>query len=306
MYRAICGLLQLILFAAPAQALSIRHAGATSSEPFEFAISDPGSSFNLTLQIENSSGTPAMVLAWQLNLELRPVSSATGAITFNEVSAPSDPLFAPPSEPNSTPELPPAVSSLFVQDLDMASFEGEEIENGDARNIVQFGFSASPGASGDFQLLMPYSEDPETGSSWFDGIEGVPKTFENSTRSDAFPEFVLFGTIRIEHMTTVRRGDYNGDTNVTIDDYVRWRAHFGNAVEPGSDADGNGNSIVDAADYVVWRTSIEGDLELTFSATAVPEPKGTIHCGLSMICGWWWFTSQQMRRRSVSICESHT
>jgi len=71
-----------------------------------------------------------------------------------------------------------------------------------------------------------------------------------------------------------RAGDYDGDGDVTANDYAVWRATFGaETVLVGSAADGNYDGIVDIADFVVWRKNFGaggGGVELT--ALGVPEP----------------------------------
>jgi GH43 family beta-xylosidase len=48
-------------------------------------------------------------------------------------------------------------------------------------------------------------------------------------------------------------GDYNANGVIDNVDFAVWKATFGNAVFPGSAADGNGDGVVNAGDYVVWR-----------------------------------------------------
>lgn len=64
------------------------------------------------------------------------------------------------------------------------------------------------------------------------------------------------------------QGDYDGDTDVDMDDYGMWVSDFNRqfAIQ-GSGADGNYNGIVDAADFTVWRDSLEA-----FQSLTVPEP----------------------------------
>lgn len=53
-------------------------------------------------------------------------------------------------------------------------------------------------------------------------------------------------------------GDYDGSGYVDEDDYGLWRSTFGDAVAPGTGADGNADGLVNAADYALWR-SHEGE-----------------------------------------------
>lgn len=72
-------------------------------------------------------------------------------------------------------------------------------------------------------------------------------------------------------------GDYNGDMVVDANDYLEWKAAFGDLVLPGTGADGNGDGIVDAADYTIWRNNLctAGAL-----VTPVPEPAWGLVVGL--------------------------
>jgi hypothetical protein len=49
-------------------------------------------------------------------------------------------------------------------------------------------------------------------------------------------------------------GDYDLSTVVDEDDFLLWRANFGEVGE--SPIDGNGNGVVDAADYTIWRDNL--------------------------------------------------
>jgi dockerin type I repeat protein len=68
-------------------------------------------------------------------------------------------------------------------------------------------------------------------------------------------------------------GDYNGDGSINTGDYNAWRSTLGNAVSPGTKADGDGNGIVDTGDFLIWRKlmSLGGTTSITANA-AVPEP----------------------------------
>jgi hypothetical protein len=51
-------------------------------------------------------------------------------------------------------------------------------------------------------------------------------------------------------------GDYDRSGYVDRDDFVFWKAHYGETGTPGSGADGNFDGIVGAADYTVWRNNL--------------------------------------------------
>jgi hypothetical protein len=84
-----------------------------------------------------------------------------------------------------------------------------------------------------------------------------PDTWENARKE-------LAGII--ESAPQFLAGDYDKDGDVDNDDYLVWRATFGNTVSPGTGADGNGNGVIDSGDYVVWRNAFDGH---TASASSV-------------------------------------
>ncbi|MEO1498324.1 MAG: PEP-CTERM sorting domain-containing protein [Planctomycetota bacterium] len=65
----------------------------------------------------------------------------------------------------------------------------------------------------------------------------------------------------------IAAGDFNGDGEIDVLDYVEWIVNFDTSpIVPGIGADANGDGVVDLADYTVWRDA-EGPI-----ASAVPEP----------------------------------
>lgn len=65
-------------------------------------------------------------------------------------------------------------------------------------------------------------------------------------------------------------GDYDRNGVVDQDDYLTWRAAYGDSVStPGDGADGNGDGLVDTADYSIWRDKLPLASPV---AAAVPEP----------------------------------
>ncbi len=95
-------------------------------------------------------------------------------------------------------------------------------------------------------------------------------------------------------------GDYDGDHQVTIADYNRWKSAYGSTVAAGTGADGNGDTLVDAADYTVWRNNLNqaggGQSAGVGSAEiVVPEPATTLSLvGVSLF----WTIAAARRRRS--------
>lgn len=76
-------------------------------------------------------------------------------------------------------------------------------------------------------------------------------------------------------------GDYDGDGTVGTEDYVVWKANFGDTSL--LTADGNGDGRVDSSDYTLWRDNLGGSwLDLAYGggsgalATGVPEPAGLL------------------------------
>jgi hypothetical protein len=51
-------------------------------------------------------------------------------------------------------------------------------------------------------------------------------------------------------------GDYSGNGSVGTEDFVFWKASFGQNVLPGDGADGNNDGVIDAADFVLWRGQV--------------------------------------------------
>lgn len=94
-------------------------------------------------------------------------------------------------------------------------------------------------------------------------------------------------------------GDYNRDGAVGPEDYAEWANAFGQAVAPGSGADGNGDGNIDAADYTMWRdhrgqfVTPQGAGSLSAAATT-PEPTSGV---LVVVAGLAWLARRHARRR---------
>lgn len=91
-------------------------------------------------------------------------------------------------------------------------------------------------------------------------------------------------------------GDYDLDGEVTAGDYLLWKQHIGETVEPTTLADGNGDGVIDSADYTIWRDAL-GASEAARGAVVVPEPKGLLLAlvGLwasALLCGFRQFTAR--------------
>ncbi|MCO6047972.1 hypothetical protein NG895_29065 [Aeoliella sp. ICT_H6.2] len=67
-------------------------------------------------------------------------------------------------------------------------------------------------------------------------------------------------------------GDYDNNGTVEMDDYLTWKADFGQTGLD-LDSDGSGDGVVDIADYVVWRNNLGASLPPgAVAAASVPEP----------------------------------
>jgi hypothetical protein len=278
--RVSTSLLLFGLIAPHVKGLSVHYGGLGASMPFALTYQDVQSPLEIVLQIANDSAVNASVLAWQLDLESRPVNGAEGSLLIHDATAPSDPLFDQTTEPQCEPDIPPASDSVFIQDVE-SGFAAESIDAQTARNIVQLSLIASPNASGTFQLIFPQAENPETDSSWFDADEFSPKAFENADASE-FPGFILLGTIVVTPSDAI--GDYDRDGNVDSGDYSCWMETFGTILSTDGDgADGNRDGIVDAADYVAWRAMISQSVAGTDANANVPEAGSVALMSLGLI-----------------------
>jgi len=254
------------------------------------------SSFEPILQVVNNSEVGVLILSWQLELEIRPLSGAQGELSFHSAHAPPSSLFG--QEPGPTSDLTSPADHVLAFDADTAEFDGEEVPAHTARNILQLTMIATPNAAGTFQLVMPEfdAENPENGSSWFEADGFQPVAFDNAASSD-FPGFVLLGTINVTQ--PFLPGDYDSDGIVGPLDYARWRNHFRESVSaPGDEADGNRDSIVDAADYVIWRKNFligEGSSSRSALETLVPEPETSVFVVAVVV---FWFGRELLRSRN--------
>jgi hypothetical protein len=68
-----------------------------------------------------------------------------------------------------------------------------------------------------------------------------------------------FGAVDDVALTSLATpGDYDGNGSVGPEDYELWKITYGEAIEPGADADGNRNGRIDVGDYTVWRDNLAG------------------------------------------------
>jgi hypothetical protein len=253
MHRVVLVTLMVYLWALNVMAMSVGY--ENSITPFTIDYSPQSqAAVDSVLQLINDDNAAAVVLSWQLQLEIRPLSGAHGHVLFQSVSTPPDSLFG--DNPGPTSDLNGAASTLLGFDADTTTFTGVSISQQSARNIIRLSMQASSDASGSFQILMARWDpaSPNDGSSWFPADANDPVAFNNSANSGD-PRFVLLGAVNIS--APILPGDFDGDGVVGPLDYDRWRNQFATTVtSPGYDADGNKNLVVDAADYVVWRANL--------------------------------------------------
>ncbi len=88
-------------------------------------------------------------------------------------------------------------------------------------------------------------------------------------------------------------GDYDGNGTVGPEDYMVWRSNFGDAVTPGTGADGNGDGVIDGADYVLWRKNLAAGSGT--SLAAVPEPSSLLLLAAATLCIGWSKLSRSIR-----------
>ncbi|QDU89315.1 hypothetical protein Pla175_27040 [Pirellulimonas nuda] len=65
---------------------------------------------------------------------------------------------------------------------------------------------------------------------------------------------VDFDNVRLEGVSAVLAGDFNGDGAVDAADYTRWRDNLGAPSEEALHGAGSGGGGVDAADYTLWKS----------------------------------------------------
>ena len=74
-------------------------------------------------------------------------------------------------------------------------------------------------------------------------------------------------------------GDYDGNGEVELEDYLVWKTSFGTEVYPGEGADGNADGTVNAADYTRWKDSMGATPAMS---RAIPEPATATLGGLAL------------------------
>jgi CubicO group peptidase (beta-lactamase class C family) len=112
--------------------------------------------------------------------------------------------------------------------------------------------------------------------SWIDQSAGLTFTFATDTTS--FQNVDLLSSMM--HAEILRAlalpGDFNRDGEVDGIDYNLWQSTFGQAVSPGTAADGNSNGLIDAADFTLWRDHATSEPPSSIVSTvSVPEPTAT-------------------------------
>lgn len=113
---------------------------------------------------------------------------------------------------------------------------------------------------------------------------GVTRLAFRLDSSDFNPTFGLNtpAYVAIDNLTLTTQsvaGDYNGDGQVNLADFTRWRDALGReAVPAGSGADGDSSGTVDINDYALWRTAATGEAATRLGLHTVPEPNGLTIC----------------------------
>src|SRR5438270_7567823 len=134
MCRALSALTILLCFSATkALALSVGYGG--SSLPFSVNYHpDVQPSIEPIIEVVNDSSAAAVVLAWQLQLEIRPIEGAHGQLLFQSTSTPPGSLFGQTPGPMS--DLTSPGPTILASDSDSTSFNGVEISSHSERNIL--------------------------------------------------------------------------------------------------------------------------------------------------------------------------
>jgi hypothetical protein len=278
--------------------------------PFNITYEDISSPLELILHAANGSEMTVNVLAWQLNLKLKPIDEAQGELLFRDIMTPPEPLFGPLSQPQcvSCDSEPLPTRAMLVSDADMSQeFDGAPIPDGAARNILLLELVASADANGTFELLMPeYDADNPDSSSWISADEefALPQAFENTAGSSDAGS-VLLGTIHVVTDPSTQQGDYNSDGDVTFADYQCWRADFGSVVERrGTGADGNGDGFVDTADYVLWRRHVTSDSHafVKIMSITMPEPSALALMSFGFVASLLAFDRPRRWHQTIGQC----
>lgn len=111
------------------------------------------------------------------------------------------------------------------------------------------------------------------------GVQDLVFDFLLAGDSTTLRGVVLYADVRLS-------GDYNDDGFVNAADYSIWRDSLGQAVGPGSGADGDRDRQITAADYDVWRDNFGRSLALPGAGAiaAVPEPAAIwLFCGAFVV-----------------------
>jgi prepilin-type N-terminal cleavage/methylation domain-containing protein/prepilin-type processing-associated H-X9-DG protein len=105
-------------------------------------------------------------------------------------------------------------------------------------------------------------------------VSGLTNTDDSATGSQytAGRYYKGYGTLYLDMLraATVVTGDYNDDGQVDENDFLTWKASFGQT-GPNLLADGSLNGVVDAADFVVWRDAWANG-GAAGNTSVVPEP----------------------------------
>ena len=80
------------------------------------------------------------------------------------------------------------------------------------------------------------------------------------------------GTITLNLIAEMLRGDFNHDGQVNAADYTVWRNTLGTSVTPGSGADANFDGRIDRGDYHLWKTNFGNTADGSSAGENIPEP----------------------------------
>ena len=138
-------------------------------------------SFNRIVEVANPSQTNISILSWQTEYKLNPIGGASGQLSFTAVATPPSPVLTNFGGPQTTLTVPS--DYLLAFDANIVILEPTLIPAGERRNIMEITITASPDASGDFQLVTPAFSPPDVGSTWFPDLASGPGPFENTLAS---------------------------------------------------------------------------------------------------------------------------
>jgi hypothetical protein len=114
-----------------------------------------------------------------------------------------------------------------------------------------------------------------------------PASFDESTVTLLPPAGVVSSSIVTSLTLTAvpASADFDNSGSVDANDLTRWKSGFGaGGSHTQGDADGDGD--VDGGDFLIWQRQLGGPPPAVVSATATPEPSGTVLMALAAMCLW--------------------